>query len=464
VIDLFLTAFVFALFAAGLRKPFVWVLAYVYIDVLAPQKISWFLLQTIPISLIAFTLAFLGWAYADAKQGSRFGLRQWLIVILLGYCGATTLAADIPEAALAKWDWVWKALVFAAFLPLALRTRLRIEATALVMVLAAGAIVIPAGIKTLLSGGGYGALHLLVNDNVGLYEGSILSTVAIAVIPLGLWLARHGTIFTPDRRARLFALALAFACALIPVGTEARTGLVCLGVLALLGLRQVKRRFLYVGLIGAAALLAAPFLPQSFTARMETISDHQADQSASTRLAVWRWTIDFVRDNPLGGGFDAYRQNRLAVEIVDTAEAGNTTAHETRTVVEKGRAYHSSYFEMLGEQGWPGLALWLLIHLLGVWQMERVYRRYRRKAEPDKAWIAPLAYALLQAQIVYLVGSLFVGVAYQPFCYMIVALQCGLWSWVRRRESAAARGATPRPLFRRRGDATASAGPAESVA
>ena len=34
MIDLFLTAFVFALFAAGLRKPFIWVLAYVYIDVL----------------------------------------------------------------------------------------------------------------------------------------------------------------------------------------------------------------------------------------------------------------------------------------------------------------------------------------------------------------------------------------------------------------------------------------------
>ena len=461
MIDLFLTAFVFALFAAGVRKPFVWVLAYVYIDVLAPQKISWFLLQKIPISPIAFALAFLGWAYADAKQGSRFTFRQWLIVILLAYCGATTLAADFPEAALDKWSWVWKALVFAAFLPLALRTRLRIEAAALAMVLSAAAIIIPAGIKTLLSGGGYGSLHLLVNDNVGLYEGSILSTVAIAIIPLALWLARHGTIFAPDRRAKLFALALGFACALIPVGTEARTGLVCLGVLALLGLREVKRRFLYLGLMGAAALLAVPFLPQSFTARMETLSDHQADQSASTRLAVWRWTIEFARDNPLGGGFDAYRQNRLAVEIVDTEASGNTTAREIRTVEEMGRAFHSSYFEMLGEQGWPGLALWLLLHILGVWQMERVYRRYRRTTNPEDQWIAPLAYALLQAQIVYLVGSAFVGIAYQPFCYMIVALQCGLWSWVRRRESTAVPRFSPRLLFR---NATARPADAQSVA
>lgn len=464
MIDLFLTAFVFALFAAGFRKPFVWVLAYVYIDVLAPQKISWFLLQKIPISLIAFGLAFLGWAYADAKQGSRFTFRQLLILILLAYCGATTLAADFPEDALNKWSWVWKALVFAAFLPLTLRSRLRIEAAALVMVLAAGAIVIPAGIKTVLSGGGYGSLHLLVNDNIGLYEGSILSTVAIAIIPLVLWLARHGTIFAPDRKIKLFALALCFACALMPVGTEARTGLVCLGVLALLSLREVKRRFLYLGLIGAAGLMAAPFLPESFTARMETLSNHQADQSASTRLAVWRWTLEYARENPLGGGFDAYRQNRLAVEMVDTEASGNTTAYASRTIAEKGRAYHSSYFEMLGEQGWPGLALWLLIHLLGVWQMERVYRRYRKSSETEEAWIAPLAYALLQAQIVYLVGSVFVGIAYQPFCYLIVALQCGLWSWVRRRESAAAARFSRRPLFRRRADATARPVGVESVA
>ena len=143
MIDLFLTAFVFALFAAGLRKPFIWVLAYVYIDVLAPQKISWFLLQQLPISMIAFALAFLGWAYADAKNGSRFTFRQTLIAVLLLYCAATTLSADFPAEALAKWDWVWKALVFAIFLPLTLRTRLRIEATALVMTLTAGAIIIP---------------------------------------------------------------------------------------------------------------------------------------------------------------------------------------------------------------------------------------------------------------------------------------------------------------------------------
>ena len=464
MVDLFLTLFLFAMLVAGVRRPFVWVLAYVYIDILAPQKISWLILEKLPISLLAFALAFIGWAYVDGKHGSRFTFRQALIALLLVYCGLTTLSADFPEPALEKWAWVWKALVFALFLPLTLRTRLRLEALALTMVLAAATIIVPAGIKTVFSGGGYGSLHLLVNDNTGLYEGSILSTVAIAIIPLALWLARHGTIFTPDWRAKLFAWALAFACALIPNGTEARTGLVCVAVLLVLSLRNVRHRVLFVGLVAAAGLMSVPFLPDSFTKRMETITDHAADQSASTRLAVWKWTLDYVEDHPFGGGFDAYRQNRLSIDIVDTEASGNTTAVQTTTLEDKARAYHSAYFEMLGEQGYPGLALWLLLHVLGVWQMERIYRRHRRNPDPDAAWIAPLASALQRAQIVYLVGSGFVGIAFQPFCYMIVALQCGLWSWVRRHDSVAVRVAAPLAHRRPRVDATAPPIAVEGVA
>ena len=39
-------------------------------------------------------------------------------------------------------------------------------------------------IKTILSGGGYGVLNLGVDNNSGLYESSIISTFAIALIPI----------------------------------------------------------------------------------------------------------------------------------------------------------------------------------------------------------------------------------------------------------------------------------------
>ena len=132
--DLIFVAFLGAFFAAGFRKPFVFVLAYVYIDIVSPQRLTYLLLNTIPISLMAVALAVGGWMIADDKRDTRVGPRQGLILLLLLYCGLTTRTADFPVEALDKWDWVWKALAFAAFLPLTLRTKLRIEALLLIMI------------------------------------------------------------------------------------------------------------------------------------------------------------------------------------------------------------------------------------------------------------------------------------------------------------------------------------------
>ncbi len=432
MLDLALTGFVFALLALGVRRPFVWVLAYLYIDILTPQRISWGLLASLPISLIAFLLAFGGWLMLDAKNDTRFTLRQGLIALLLVYCGMTTLAADYPDSAVEKWAWVWKALFFAIFLPLTLRTRLRIEAATLLIVLTVGAIVISGGIKTLAGGGGYGTLRLFVADNAGIYEGSTLSTIAIAVVPLIWWLARFGTIFTPNRLVTLFALGLTFACLLIPIGTQTRTGLLCIALLGVLSLRSAKRRFLYAGLASVAVLVAIPFLPESYTKRMNTIENHQSDQSASTRVAVWMWTLDYVKDHPFGGGFDAYLGNRLRVPTSKAEGSHNNVSIKTEYHEEVGRAYHSAYFEMLGEQGYPGFLLWAWIHALGIWQMERLRRRWKKRTDAQRAWIAPLANALQLSQMVYFVGALFVGIAFQPVMFMLIGLQCGLWSYARR--------------------------------
>ena len=93
---------------------------------------------------------------------------------------------------------------------------------------------------------------------------------------------------------------------------------------------------------------------------------------------------------------------------------------------------------MLGEQGWPGRFRWLWLHAIGLWHMERLRRRWRKRQGNGEAqgreWIAPLATSLQYAQAIYLVGSLFQGIAYQPFVLMIVGLQCALWSYCKRIE------------------------------
>jgi probable O-glycosylation ligase (exosortase A-associated) len=430
--DLALAGFVFALLLLALKRPFLFTLAYLYVDTVSPQRLSYSLLAWIPISMVVAALAILGWLVADKKE-LRFGPRQGLILFLLLYVTWTTIYADLPVEAWTKWEWAWKALLFAIFLPFTLRTRLRIEAALLFLCLSAGAIVIVGGIKTVLSGGGYGVLNLMVDNNSGLYESSTISTIAIGLIPLIWWFTRHGTIFPPDLRVKAFCAGLILACLLIPIGTEARTGLVCIAVLGLLMLRDTKRRLLYVGAAAALGAAAIPFLPASFTNRMETIQGFKGDESAGTRIAVWGWTWNYALDNPMGGGFEAYRQNRIQVATVSAQAGGDSQVSTVQSQADEGRAYHSAYFEMLGEQGFPGLIVFLLIHGIGLVRMEVIRRRYRR-AEGEDGWISPLATALQNFQIIYLIGAVFVGIAYQPFVYLMIASQIGFDTWLTRRE------------------------------
>src|SRR3546814_1619804 len=49
--DIAFVAFLFAFIGVGFRKPFLFILAYCYIDIVAPQRLSYFLINSIPISL-----------------------------------------------------------------------------------------------------------------------------------------------------------------------------------------------------------------------------------------------------------------------------------------------------------------------------------------------------------------------------------------------------------------------------
>lgn len=436
MLDLVFLAFIGYVLMLGLRRPFLWVLLYVYIDILAPQRIGYSAIASLPVSLIAFAAAFGGWIALDRKEGARFTLRQGLMLALLLYCFWTTGNADFPAEAQTKWDWVWKALLFAIFLPLTLTTRARIEGLALVLLLSVATIVIGTGMKTILGGGGYQNLKFFVNDNSGIYESSTLATVAIGLIPMLWWFVRHGTIFRPHWLVTGFAIALTFACLLVPIGTEARTGLLCIAALAMLMLRYTKRRFLFIAGAGMLGMAALPFLPQSYYERMSTLAQPSGDESASTRMAVWEWTLDYVAAKPLGGGFDAYRSNRFTYVMPVKQTDGNTTSVTYQQVVDEGRAYHSSFFEMLGEQGWPGLILWLMLHAIGIWQMERIQRRWKQAEDEATRWIAPFAAALQMSALIYLVGATFQGISYQPVMLMLVGLQIGLNTYCLRIDSA----------------------------
>jgi len=152
---------------------------------------------------------------------------------------------------------------------------------------------------------------------------------------------------------------------------------------------------------------------------------------------VWQWTIDYAKTHPFGGGFEAYRGNHVRYDIVVVEGDRNNQKIKRELEVDKSRAYHSSYFEMLGEQGYPGLALWLLINLIGVVRMEVLRWRYLR-GDAETLWAGQLASALQTAHLIYLLGGAFVGIAFQPFVYMLIGAQIGLDTYLKRRREEAA--------------------------
>ena len=82
--DLFFVGYLGLLMLMAFKRPFLFTLVYAYIDIIAPQRLSYFLLNSIPLSLILFALAFLGFLVSDDKRDVRVSPRWALLLVLLG--------------------------------------------------------------------------------------------------------------------------------------------------------------------------------------------------------------------------------------------------------------------------------------------------------------------------------------------------------------------------------------------
>jgi probable O-glycosylation ligase (exosortase A-associated) len=458
--DLILICFILGFVIASFRRPYFMALGYIWVDFLQPQKLTYWFLNSAPVALFMAVGALAFYVFLDDKQRARISVVQVLILILIVYATVNTFGwAVLDQHAYEKWDWVWKGLAFSVFLPWVLTTRRRIEAAAFVMVLSTAAITISGGIKTLLGSGGYGNVSFLLDSNTGLYEGSTLATVALSLIPVTLWLYRHNGIMPRSLLTLLATAGIIFSMTLVTVGAEARTGLVAGAMLAgLLWLVSKRKILLGVGFV-AAAMIAYPLLPASFTERMSTIRSFDEDLSASTRLAVWQWTLDFVAENPLGGGFGVYRINRIEVQIKTRSGDADNQAVSTARVTDDARAFHNSYFEVLGELGYPGLALYLAIVVLAL----RTAWRLRKASTGDPAqdtWFRNLGTMMTIAMLTYMSGSMFVGIAFQPPYYFLLSITIAAHHIVRRERVANKVDTRVAPPRRGAGSIGASGGPA----
>ena len=414
--SVFLGVVIVYLLALGFSNPFVAAIAYLWIDIVKPQSLAYSaVITSLPLSLISGVVVIV--AYAMSKKGDsfRFSPVQWLIMTFAVWITFTTYIADPMLEPWVKWDPSFKALVFTVLIPLLFRSRLQLEALFITLIFSLATIVFSAGVKTLMGGGGYGTLAVLGGANSGMAESSTLSAVALMMLPLIHFVYQRSIILPNSRMFKLLLLAVGVTAIAAVVGSTARTGLVAGAFLLFFYLLRSQYKFVWAIIltimIGIGSTLELE--GSSWGQRMTTINSYDEDASATGRIDVWKWTLKFVAQHPLGGGFDAYRFNGIATP------GGQTNASLSRPTVVGGKAFHSIYFEVLGEQGFFGFFLYFSVMLLTFFKLNKIRRFTKNK--PELEWANDLAAKMFDAQAVLMVAGLFIGIAYQPVMFYLVA-------------------------------------------
>jgi probable O-glycosylation ligase (exosortase A-associated) len=408
---------------AGLMAPFALGLGYIWVDNFSPQKIVYSILTEIPVSQVMAIGAILTYLLADRRHPPHVNAITILMLCMLVWCTFTTFNDPVaPIQAEWKWDWAAKTILFSLFMPAMFRSRIQIEAFLQIYVLSLSAQFLPFAAKTIISGGSYGTNLGLLSGNTGLSEGSTLATVCMIAAVFSLHLAKYQTILPNWRIVRLGYLGMFIACIATGVGTYERDALVGIGVV--LGAQWLRspRKILWALAVGVAVAALGGYVIEansSWLQRMMTIGDTQ-ESSSLGRLLVWEWTLDFAKSHPLGGGFYSY--------VTDTITYPATPEFPEAVTIH-GKAFHSIYFELLGEQGWPGLALFGGLVTATLMTLRRVRSLSSRMEGME--WARDLAGTMTVAVVVLLVCGAFISIAFQPEMYYTFSMAVMLREHVR---------------------------------
>jgi probable O-glycosylation ligase (exosortase A-associated) len=445
--SLFLALVYVSFLCLGLAAPFVFTLGYAWVDTFRPQSVAYIILNQFPVALVMGIAALLGYFFMDRRSPPRLSLPLVLMLLMGFWVTATMVWAESPDQAWIKWDWAFKTMMFSAFIPLVIRSRVQIEAFAQTYVFSLAANFIPFGAKVLISGGGYGRNLGLIGGNSNLAEGGFLSTVCLMAIPLALHLGRHTQLLPRSRLIQLCYLGLAGFALVTALGTYERSALVGMVVLGAYMLMRSRNKLLFALCLAVIGVVVLHFMSKSWTSRIDTVNQPLTEDSALTRLLVWKWTFLYVLQHPFGGGFNLY--------VIDRIEFADG-------LVVFGRAAHSIYFEVLGEEGWIGLALYLGLAGWAFLTLRKLARRTRKVAH--LAWCADMSDALQSGLAVFMTAGAFVGIAFQPAFWYFIAMSISLREYVRRIEQPQQQpGWQTRALSAAGAMAAASAAPGRSV-
>jgi len=328
-------------------------------------------IATLPYAYIIAIVTGVSWLVSRTEKKKLPLTPQVVLTILFAlWITITSFFALAPgDDVWWKWTFFQKVLLMCLVGFALTTTRERVNQLIWVVVLSIGFWGVKGAISFPLHGGGSG-IH---GPDGGITAGNNEFGVAlIMLLPLVFYLW-HTVV---DRRLRHGLMVTGFLITLATAFTYSRGALlgVC-AMAAVLWLRSPAKMSMGLAIlvIGAAILV---FIPQSWLNRMYTIETYENDSSAMGRINVWRASLRIVELHPVtGGGFSVTHYT----EITNPMLAGTTIPR-----LDKGRAAHSIYFDVLSEHGWVGLALFVMI-AANAWLSCRWLIRNSRD-RPDLAW------------------------------------------------------------------------------
>lgn len=393
--DIVLVLMIVYLMIKALRQLEYGAYLWTWLSLMNPHRMTYGFAFSVPWAMMSAAISLVTLPLSKDRKPLPINGGVITLILLWGWMTVTSIfSINPPDLVLERWIFVSKIILMLLLMMMMLRGRQQIDRLVWVVVLSVGFFAVKGGIFTVATGG---SSRVWGPPGSMLEENNALAVATIMLLPLVYYLRE-----TASRKWLRLVLGV---CMLLMVasalGSQSRGALIALLAMAMfLGAKSKHPIRFTLGLMLVLAVAIA-FMPDSWTARMETIRDHQEEGSAQSRLYTWRTLLNVAVDRPLvGAGFRADR-----VEIFDLY-----APKDPQYSVFSGLAWvaHSIYFQALGEHGFVGLALFVSIW---IWLWFTASRLAREAAEvPElKDWM-PLLLRMCQVSTIgYCVGGAFLS-------------------------------------------------------
>ncbi len=406
--DLFITGLIFGLLPFVFKRPWLGILLWSWLGYMNPHRLAWGFAYNLPFSMIVGLVTIVAFMASKEKKEMPWTRETVVLLIFIGWMLFTTFFAFYPDSAWLQWNKVWKIQLMIFLTALIITDRHKLHWMIWVIALSFGFYGVKGGIFTILNGGAYrvqgpGETFIAGNNELAL--------ALVMAIPLIRYLHLQET----RKWVRIGLASAMVLTSVATIGSQSRGGLVAMLAMGLF-LWLKSRNKIVTGIYMAIAVgIMASVMPQEWYDRMNTINTYQEDQSAQGRINAWHTAFNVAKDRITGGGFEMWRPPVFRQYAPDPFNV---------------RDVHSIYFEIMGEQGFIGFGLFMLLGLMAWIRAQQIITRC--KHDPDRKWASDLA-AMIQVSLIgYAAGGAFLGMGYfdLPYHLMIVLVLTAKFSGV----------------------------------